>query len=474
MLELADDGEDNDCNGGDLTAEGGPGYYVNGSDPDCSDSPGALGSKAAPYCSIAVAVAHASDATGAGDPVGRALFVAKGTYPVAIGVSKSLRIYGGYTAANWTYDPAANVTILGGADSMKDADGAIAASWLSIDSSSNAVVQGIQVRGGKVAGVALAVEVTSSGRVELYDNVIVAGDGYQNVAVRILGDTGLAAPPLNAWLLKNRVSAGTPTTLSNYGVIAAGSAVLWGNVIDIGQGSPSVHGSVGAAVQNYGAMVLTNNVLNGGDYGGAYQTSYGFMNIDTNAGPFAVPSVAAVAYNNVIFAGRGGDSSVGVENQALLKLINNVIGDRTPGPLTFDQKPDARAIVLSVGSGSQTTLGSNDLYQLTYSDELTAPNADALRALVVAYDGVSTVQLNDLERVNSHWPGNYTGLHGANLAVDPGFVGGGDFHLTPNSPLISQGEFGILEDRDPLGLAGLDIDGQLRSSSEREIGIDER
>ncbi len=470
MLELADDGKDNDCTGGDLKAATGPGYYVNGSDANCTDGNGALGTKLAPYCTIEMAVVRAYQATAADDKFGRSIFVAKGTYPLTVGTPRSMRVYGGYDASNWSYDAAQNVTILGGADDMKDLDGfAGLSSWLSVNVNATVAIQGFHIQGGKKPGAPIfAVEINSSGKVEFYDNVITAGEGVQTLAINIQAETKTDPTTSNVWLIKNRISAGTPSSSSNYGVNNLGTAVLWGNVIDMGQGSGTAQ-AFGAAVQNYGRMTLVNNVLNGGSYGAAVDSSYGFINSKADGLPD--PGVA-FASHNVIFGGRGAVFSTGVLNAAELTLVNNVLGDRTPGPLTFAQKPTTLATALSTGFAAKTSLANNDLVQLIYSDEVSPPNAGANRHLF-QYSDQTTHSVDDLGAVNAcAWTGCASGMTGQNLAVDPGFVGASDFHLANASALISKGaDPGRTTAR---GLSNLDIDGTVRPSSQWDIGIDER
>lgn len=466
MLELADDGLDNDCVNGDLKAKDGPGYYVNGSDASCSDGPNATGTKLQPYCTVELAVVKAYQATTADDRTGRSIFVAKGTYPHMVGTPRSMRIYGGYDAADWSYDPTKNVTTIGGADTIKDVDNfAGYEMWLNVNGQARVVVQGFHITGGKRPGAPIkAVEINSAGRVELYDNVIVAGEGVQTLGVNIFGDDKNDPATSDVWLIKNRISAGTPSTSSNYGLNNLGTAVLWGNVIDMGQGAAN---SFGAAVQNYGLMTLVNNVLNGGDYGSGVLASYGFINSKADGLPD--PGVAA-AYHNVIFGGRGSQSSVGVSNNAELILVNNVLGDRTAGPLTFAQRPSSVALPLSTGFAATTLLVANDFFNLVYSDEVNPPNAGANRHLF-QYSDQSTHSVEDLAILNAcAWTGCTTGS-GQNVIDGPGFTA--DFHLAPSSPLISKGaEPGHTAG---MGLPNLDIDNQLRPvGGARDIGIDER
>jgi hypothetical protein len=376
-----------------------------------------------------------------------------------------MRLYGGYDSADWSYDPAKNVTTIGGADVMQDLDGFKGVEmWLNVNGSASVAIQGFHITGGKRAGAPIkAVEINSAGKVELYDNVIVAGEGLQTLGVNIFGSDKSDPKTSNVWLIKNHVSAGTPSTSSNYGLNNLGTAVLWGNVIDMGQGAT---GSFGAAVQNYGMMTLVNNVLNGGDYGAAVLASYGFINSKADGLP---GPGEAFAYNNVIFAGRGLNSSVGVSNNAILTLVNNVLGDRTPVPLTFAQKPSSMAIPLDVGFANSTYLRGNDLFNLIYSDEVNPPNAGANRHLF-QYSDNKAHPVEDLAVVNAClWTGCTEG-GGANVAVQPGFTA--DFHLADGSLLIGAG-VGAGHTA-AMGLPNLDIDGQQRPIGTADIGIDER
>ena len=57
------------------------------------------------------------------------------------------------------------------------------------------------------------------------------------------------------------------------------------------------------------------------------------------------------------------------------------------------------------------------------------------------------------------------------MTVGPGFVGAGDFHLALGSQLISHAATPTRATAK--GLANLDIDGQVRPSSQWDIGIDQ-
>jgi hypothetical protein len=455
MVELADDGADNDCADGDLLASAGVGYYVDEADPSCSDSAFGHGTQEIPYCTLIAAVVEAYNNTVSGEAVGRSIFVAQGTYGVSIGFPKSMRLYGGYDSSDWSYDPAAHETVIGGQDDMS-----IYSSWLTPTVDCNAVVQGFSIKGGKRPGEPIfGVEIYSTGRVVLAYNTIVAGTGYQTLGVNIRPEAD------DVLLIGNRISAGVAQTSSNYGLNNLGTATLWGNVIDAGQGKA---GSWAAAVQNYGTMYLAANVLNGGDYGGGADDSYGFINLQTGDPPSAG---TAYAVGNVIYGGRGSDNSIGVLSNSPLTLVDNVIGDRIPGALTWADRPNEIAEVLNLGFASSTVLENNALLQLIYSDEVSPPNVDAHRHLLTHSD-VSTEHIEDIALVNvCDWTGCQSTSN--NISGEPGFVGAPDFHLAGGSALLGAGQDpgSVI----PGGLARLDPDGDLRPlGSAWEIGVDEQ
>lgn len=480
MAELADDGLDNDCSGGDLTAAAGPGTYVDVANAACSDVAMGRGSKALPYCTLSAAVVEAYQATAVGDPVGKSLFVAKGSYPFVIGLPKSMRIYGGYDATAWTYDPTGNVTIIGGTGILEDPDsqacrlgagcgnGCVCIDWdgwLSVNAAANAVVQGFTISGGTRAGAPVrSVQINSSGHVELAHDVISGGAGVQNVAVQI------PSSATDVWILHDTISAGTPTgtgaAATAYGLNNLGTTRIFGSHIDGGPGRP---GSYSCAVQNYGTMSLASNVLQGGDFGGDGDDSFGFINLQTGNPPSAGTAFVA---QNVIYAGRGIKGSRGIVSNSPLTLVNNVIGDRVPVAQPFATHPTTGfAIALDVGFASATKLLTNDFVQLVYSDEVAPPNAGANRHLLSASKAVTTYY-DTVASVNAcAWNGCTTAT--ANLAVAPGFVSASDFHLAPGSPLLDVGT--PAKAVIARGLATLDFDGDLRPKKGGwDIGADEK
>jgi len=174
----------------------------------------------------------------------------------------------------------------------------------------------------------------------------------------------------------------------------------------------------------------------------------------------------------VVFGGLGSAFSIGVgSDDTDVTLINNVIGDRTPGPLTFAQRPTTLAVPVSTGFTGETVLQNNDLFQLIYTDEVNPPNAGANRHLLGYLDLAPPARwVDDLAEVNAgQW--NTSALDGVdhNLAVDPGFVGGGDFHLANTSALRAMAVAPPLTAAG--GLANIDIDGVVRTHSEWNIGI---
>jgi hypothetical protein len=479
MAELADDGLDNDCASGDLKAAAGVGSYVDGASASCSDTAVGRGTKALPYCTLVLAVVEAYQATAAGDPVGKSIFVAKGSYPFVIGFPKSMRLYGGYDPAAWTYDPAANVTTIGGTDILEDPDGKACRlgagcgngcacvawdGWLSINAAANAVVQGFTIAGGaRPASPIHSVQINSSGHVELAHDVIIGGAALQNVAVQI------PATANDVWILHDSISAGTPSgtgaTATAYGLNNLGTARVFGSRID---GGPGRTGSYSCAVQNYGTMSLASNVLQGGDFGGGGDDSYGLINLQTGNPPSA--GTAYVAHN-VIFAGRGTVGSRGILSNSPLTLVNNVIGDRVPGSLTFASHPTGLAIALDVGFASTTTLLTNDLVQLVYSDEVSPPNAAANRHMLAASKAATTYYDTAVSVNGCAWNGCTKAT--ANLAVAPGFVSTTDFHLAAGSALLDVGT--PAKTVIAGGLATLDLDGDLRPKKAGwDIGADEK
>lgn len=473
MAELADDGRDNDCSDGDLVAATANGIYVDGASASCSDTALTRGTKAKPYCSLEMAVVEAYQATGAGDPVGRSLFVAKGLYPRVVGFPKSMRLYGGYDSATWSYDPVANETVIGGAVTLEDSDSRACRvgagcgngcacidwdSWMSINASANAVVQGFTFKEGVRAGKPLfAVVVNSSGRVVLAHNSVRAGSGAQTITVSI------KPTATDVWLLHNRIHGGAPQTSTVFAVNNLGNATLFGNVIDMGVG---VAGQYGAAVQNYGTMRLVANVLNPGDTGGNALASYGLIN-QTTAGSAGT----AHAAHNVVFGGAGTGASRGILSNSPLTLVNNVIGDRTSVPIAWARRPATDAIALDVGFASTTTLEHNLFVQTSYPDEPSPPNALAGRFLM-AHSLATTTKLSSLTDVNAcAWTGCLAAAQnilGAPLFLDAA----NNFHIAAGSAAEGKGK-----DSAPYvsgGLGRVDVDRALRPAFAPDIGIDER
>lgn len=484
MAELADDGLDNDCSGGDLTAAVGPGKYVDVGAAGCSDTDAARGSKATPYCSLAKAVLDAYQNPPV-DPAGFAIFVAKGTYPHVIGWPKSMRLYGGYDAAAWTYAPVTNPTIIGGATHLDDLDSAACRasakgcnamcpcidwdSWISVNTTASSVVQGFTVQGGARPGAPIrAITVNSSGRVVFADMRISAGAGLQNVGMWI------DRTATNTWLIRTKLDAGTPSgtgiTASAFGLVNHGAATLWGATVASG---PGVAGSSAVAVQNWGTMRLAASVLNPGDQGGAADYSYGLRNDVTTYLDTTSSAGTVYAVNDVIFAGRGAKASRGVFSNSPLTLVDSIVGDRTPSPLDWSMRPTENAIPVDVGFASKTWLRNNLLVNLLYTSEPSPPNALANRHLFV-HSAVSATYVEDIVTVNAC---GWTGCQSAGdnfVATAIGFVDPStDYHVLAGSPPVGNGT-----PTGPFitgGLGHMDIDGQLRPAGGAwDVGVDER
>lgn len=114
QAELADDGLDNDCVGGDLTAADAAGVFVDATHASCSDN--GDGSKDTPFCSLqpAVTAAAALPAVSGVHPV----FVAAGTYvggTLGLEITADIALFAGYDST-WSYSLSDMFSVLGEAD----------------------------------------------------------------------------------------------------------------------------------------------------------------------------------------------------------------------------------------------------------------------------------------------------------------------------------------------------------------------
>ena len=265
----------------------------------------------------------------------------------------------------------------------------------------------------------------------------------QNVVVRI------QPTATDVWLLYDEITGGTPETSTVFAVNNLGSATLFGNVISMGPGATN---SYGAAVQNYGEMRLSANVLNPGDQGANMGASYGLINLVANG----TSKGTAYAVNNVIYAGRGKARSRGVFSGSPLTLVNNVIGDRTEIAVDWSKRPQNNAIPLDVGFASKTWLRNNVFSQMIYSDEPSPPNALANRHLFV-HSAQSATYVDDIAIVNTcTWTGCQS--TGGNLPSGSALINAG----TPTTTWITG------------GLGHLSVDEKLRPlGGAWDIGINE-
>jgi hypothetical protein len=464
--ELADDGLDNDCAGGNLTAAAGPGVYVNNAlGGGCSDSAFGHGSKTTPYCSIELATIEAQSAGG-----NRNIFVAKGTYPHIVGFAANMNLYGGYDAAAWTYDPIANETIIGDSDYLDSLDSTTCRNgpgcsaqcvcvdydgWVSINSAAASVFQGFTIRGGKRNGPLFGLTINSSAQVTVAYSKITAGQGIQTVTVQIPGTA------TNVLLYKNVITGGTPTSSSAFGVNNLGVATLFGNRIGAGPGSPT---SFATAVQNYKKMTLIANVINAGDDGANTPTSAGFYNNVLQGVP-----ATAVVLNNAIFGGRGSDSSIGLLNAGVASIVDNVLGGRLSTPATWGQQPVTESDAFLVAFSATTKLHANTLFTPIYAGEPSPPNTAAKRHAM--HDPQLAKFLETPAELNTcDWTGCQS--TGGNVTVDPTFVAAPtDFHIPGTSACKGAGI--DVSPYLPIGPGRVDIDGTLRPAGGWDIGIDE-
>jgi hypothetical protein len=157
--EIADNGLDDDCVGGDLTAAVGPGIYVAKSGDDAN-----AGTRAKPKLTIAAALTAAETA-------GSAVFVAEGVYTENVTLRTS--VFGGYEAAGFTYDFVQHATELHAAY-------ATAALSVPTDARRPVVVGGLRIFGGGGTWSCNAVSVSGPGVVALLSRVYVDGGSCDN------------------------------------------------------------------------------------------------------------------------------------------------------------------------------------------------------------------------------------------------------------------------------------------------------
>jgi hypothetical protein len=158
--EIADNGLDDDCVGGSLTAASGPGVYVAKGGDDAN-----AGTKAKPKLTIAAALTAAASA--GGTPV----FVAEGVYTENVTAHTSL--FGGYEATGWTYDFALHATEL-------HAKYSAAALDVPTDTARPVVIGGLRVFGGGLSWSCSAVSVEGPGVAALLSRVYVDGGSCDN------------------------------------------------------------------------------------------------------------------------------------------------------------------------------------------------------------------------------------------------------------------------------------------------------
>jgi len=357
--------------------------YVNGSDPDCSDS--GSGTSSQPYCTITKA-ATVADA-------GTTVLVSSGTYGGDVVVAKS-----GTSAAPIVFRnaPYATVTVNGGINGFKVSG----KSWITI--------KGFDVTGSAGAGIYL----DSASRVTLDGNdVSGAGapvSGQTNSGIKLRATTSSV---LVRNVTHDNSDHGIYLTLSTGNTLAGNST--YGNARGISRAANGIFlsGSSGNSIRanrthdnedtglglwdgSNNNIVINNVVADNGDHG---------IDILRSTGETVVSNTV---YNSV-------DSGVELQGSAGADLFNNVLVDngiaspRTAGNIR----------VVDTGSANQTTL-DYDLLFLSSDDNL-------IEYLGVAYSSLAAFRAAEGKELNGR-------------QADPKFTNAaaGDLHLRAGSPAI--------------------------------------
>jgi len=217
---------------------------------------------------------------------------------------------------------------------------------------------------------------------------------------------------------------------------AAGSVLVERNVIDT---QVAVNGGLGIFTQGTATLIQNN-----------------FVAVSTGSG---------------IFVNRAGPAGA----QALVHS-NTVVGVVVPTGATRDM--NLLVCVFEGSSAGPAPLFRNNIAVCTAPSSLTRHAFRELGALGdpgvfqnnelfgcdVAYQDVETGAVNNIATINAFAD---IPTNGGNVAMPPGFVGGGDFHLAGSSGLIDRGSGAA-------GLPALDFDGNARPArTAPDIGCDE-
>lgn len=429
MVELADDGIDNDCSGGDLAAATASGVYV---DAGAACAAGA-GTIAAPFCAIGPAITYAQT------HALHQIFVTAGTYLAgadqSLTVPAGVSIRGGYDASftAHTGSPTALGELTGTCSSSSCAR-------VTVNVLGDTVLQDVAIRLALTSGFTnKGLVVTGSGTFVLADSEVAHHDPSAGSHAFTLVELGSG---VTSWLLRNDIGGyAADGTGTSYGINNAGTARLVGNVLYVASSSSRY------TVNSTGALEASANVFNGPTTGSGSGINRG---VNCNVAP------RCALYGNVIYPGSSGISYTVYTTNTPTYLFDNVIV--AEGNIATGVRLD------NPGSGSpEWVLAGNDLY---------AGKSSISRLATVSY-----VDLNTAAAVNGCSAQGCASSVG-NLSASPAFVRPaedprlGDWHLTATSPCLGAGvDPGAL---DLFGLYRLDLDGQPRPLGGFDCGADER
>lgn len=304
-----------------------------------------------------------------------------------------------------------------------------------------------------------------------------AGYGRQPIVTFASGETHEAA--IEGFTIGSKYLA----CCSWQGVLCSGASptirnnVIENNIVDlVGGGVCLINGSA--------ALLVGNHIRNNGSTAG----------VGTGGG--VCSTGPAWIYGNVIedneaWSDPGGfGGGIYVSGPAVIE--NNLIAGNTVcdqeygrgGGIFVGSSPDGPPTILgntivgndACGSGLGGGGGVCAWQSLTIQDSILWGNVARRGSEIYVASSSARVELVncDVSGVDDWIGGPGTAVvHPGNLRLDPQFVGGGDYHLTPNSPLIDAGTPGRIAlgtdgDREPRVLDGL-----LNGTARVDIGWDE-
>lgn len=418
MPELADDGIDNDCAGGDLIASAGAGVYV-ATGAGCDDA--GAGTVATPFCTIAPAVAYAS---GHGVPN---VFVSSDTYLAGadqlLAVPAGVSIFGGY-------DPSFAV-LTGARTVLGEPTGACSTTpctRVSVSVDGTTILERLAIRtaltippsNGLMTGVAVA----GIGTFVLADSTVEHVDDTGTSGIRSFRLLDLGSG-VSSWLLRNEIGGTSAETSGNFeGIVNAGTARLVGNVVYVESASGIKYG-----VRTTGSLDASANVVNGpaADSNGI---AYGVY-------CFGAPRCAL--FGNVVYPGKCGIGYAVRSSSTPTYLYDNILVGSGAIAHQLDLDPGA-------GMPPEWVLAGNDLWE---SVDVTI-SGNSLSSLA-AVDGCEAQGCARSE---------------ANLNAAPGFAIAtqdprlGDWHISSASACAGAGVDPGADD--VLGISAIDLDGEAR------------